>query len=268
MIAQPELWRMMLMVSDSRLEVALYPPVAREELIWRSFRFEPSAASTLKAIEDVIYDNPLLLSDFKSIGCIVDCGTRIAVPSEADENDCRLLLEQTCSGDYITEGDVEIFSTGTANANISLIQDPGLKAFLTRTFYNIRFVERKAALCRYFTAHHEGMASARVYVIMHGDVLTLIAIDGDRLLAANDFRCRSAADAAYYVLACIKTAGLDPHTTDVALSGEPDFDGSPESILRQYLPNVRPVPFPMLRYRVSKHTLKAPIDLLISQQCE
>lgn len=268
MIAQPELWRMMLIVSPCRLDVALYPPVSREELIWRSYDLDPVAGTALKALEDVIYDNPLLLSDFKSVGCVVDYGSWLVAPSEASEADCRELLAHIYSDDIMEDGDIEIYETGASNARIALVQDPKIKAFLSRTFYNIKFVERKAALCRYFVAYPEGLATTRVCVTFRSDTLTLIALDGDRLLLANDFHYNTASDAAYYILACVQTLGLDPDVTDVAVSGDLPLDERVEPILRKFIPGVKPVPFPMLRYRVSKNTLHAPLDLLISQQCE
>ena len=53
LISQPELWRLVLMVSPESLYVALYPPVAREEIMWREFRFDAAAPSPLKALEDI-----------------------------------------------------------------------------------------------------------------------------------------------------------------------------------------------------------------------
>lgn len=268
MIAQPELWRMMLSVTDRTIDVALYPPTAREELVWRTFELDGSAPSRLKAIEDVVYDNPLLLSDFKSVGCVVDCGLRAPVPAEAGEVCAARVLAEMWSDELPDDAEVELYDTGCSDARIALVIDPELRAFLTRTFFNIRFVERKAALCRYFASHPEGISPRRVYGIFSRDVVTVIAMDGDRLLMANDFRYRTAYDAAYYLLASMRSLGLDADSTDVVLHGHPDGGERVEPVLRRFVNRVRAIPFPMLRYRVSKSTLQAPFDLLICTQCE
>lgn len=72
LIPQPELWRMALLISRQSLDVALYPPVESEEAIFRSITLDPEAPTHLKAVEDAIYENPLLLSDFKSIQGFID----------------------------------------------------------------------------------------------------------------------------------------------------------------------------------------------------
>ncbi len=53
LIAQPQLWSLVLMPGDERLDVALLPPVADEEMIWRTFAFDSATPDRCKALEDV-----------------------------------------------------------------------------------------------------------------------------------------------------------------------------------------------------------------------
>ena len=101
MISQPELWRLALIVSADRLDVALYPPLTREEIIWRSFAFDPDAPSQLRAIEDIIYANPLLLSDFKRVDCIIDNAVAMPLLSAVDSSVSSGLLGIAKLGGYM-----------------------------------------------------------------------------------------------------------------------------------------------------------------------
>lgn len=268
MISQPELWRLVLLVSSDRMDVALYPPVVREQMIWRSIMFDSGAQSPLKALEETVYNNPLLLSDFKAVDCLVDYSPWMMIPAEASEADASALMTAAgISGDGYA--DVEIYNAGVENALAAVMQPRDMKAFLTRTFFNIRFDSRIASLCRYLASHTDGLGQRRAYVSVRGERLTLVALDGQRLLAANEFEVRTATDAAYYVLACMQELGMPMEETDVAVHGDGGVTAREAlDLLKRYVPRCKPVPFPMLRYRPDKFTMQAPFDLLIRPLCE
>lgn len=268
LISQPELWRLVLMVSPESLYVALYPPVAREEIMWREFRFDAAAPSPLKALEDIIYDNPLLLCDFRQVDCILDTPEYLFVPADTPSDDYELLLSavkpDAASAEVLPQ---------PAGPDAMMLQSlqPDIIAFLKRTFYNITFRSRLSLLVNYFSAPQRELTERRAVALIDGQRLTLLAFDGRRMLAANDFSFSTAADAAYYVMASLQRLRFD--TSDpsftLAIHGQSmTADGTLAAILRPYVTNIRAVPFPSLRYRASKSTLQAPFPLLIAPLCE
>lgn len=268
MISQPELWRLVLLLSPERLDVALYPPVVREQMVWHSIMLDSGAQSPLKALEDAVYGNPLLLNDFKKVDCLVDYGGWMMVPSEADETDVvKLMNVAGVANDGCA--DVECYDAGAANARVALMQPRDIKSFLTRTFFNIRFDSRMASLCRYLIGHTDGLGQCRAYAFIRGERLTFIAVDGERLLAANEFEARTATDIAYYVLASMQELKLGLSDTDVAVHGDGGVAARESiDILKRYADRCLPMPFPILRYRPDKSTMQAPFDLLIRPLCE
>ncbi len=263
-ISQPELWRLVILVSESALDVALYPPVVREEMIWRSFPYDSAATSQLKAIEDIVYDNPLLLCDFKQVDCIIDNTSRQILPNISDE-DAEVLF---IANQDESEGEIELYGTGFENARVALVQDAQIKAFFRRTFFNIRFDSRVAVLCRYLATNPGSESSQRLYAITRAHRLTLIVADGNRLLMANDFKFNTDADAAYYILASMQQLGLAQDAAEILISSSGVPANTLAEILRRYVASVKALPFPMLRYRATKSTLQAPIDLIIRPLCE
>ncbi|MDE7410787.1 MAG: DUF3822 family protein [Paramuribaculum sp.] len=266
-IAQPELWSLLMVLSPGRLDVGLYPPVPREEMLWRSFRLDASASGgMLKALEETVYDNPLLFSDFRSVDCVVDTGWSMLVPPDIASEQVEILAEQVW-GDDESRGELNGYPTGASNAVMYMSMEADVEAFLRRTFYNIKFTERKSALCRYFTTHAAGDNECKLYAVFDADRLTVIALDADRLQLANSFVFSSAADAAYYTLACAAMLGWDLQRCGIWYRGDMEQCDAYVELLRRYVPSVKPLPFPIMRYRVSKYIMNAPLDLLITGQC-
>lgn len=270
-IQQTELWKLALTIAADHIDVALYPPLAREEILWRSFAFDPAAASPLKAVEDIIYDNPLLLSDFKRVDCIISNVPAIPIPLEASPEIAADIYAKATDNAHTPDFDnnIELYDAGVDNAHIALVQNREIRAFLLRTFYNARFDSALASLCRYFAKKADAPKGPAIYVPINGKRLTVIALDNNRLLMANEFSFEKDIDAVYYILASARQLGLDFESTPVFVSpGMPDNPENLATLLTPYMPLTAPIPFPTLRYRASKATLQAPLSLLIRPLCE
>ncbi|MDE6100593.1 MAG: DUF3822 family protein, partial [Paramuribaculum sp.] len=268
LISQPELWRLALMIGHDSFDVAIYPPVAREEVVWRSFPLDPNAPSRLKAIEDIIYDNPLLLCDFRKIDCVINPESRLIVPSCASPEQYEMLFSAACP----SSESLELTATEINDDTLMLEGfEPEITAFLKRTFFNVTIRGRLPLLISYFIHRAEGLRPKRAVTLITGNRLTLIALDGNRLLAANEFQFNEIADAAYYVMAALNHIGFktDGQDFDLAVHGQSlTSSESLAAVLRNYVAEIRPVPFPSLRFRATKTTLQAPFPLIILPICE
>ncbi len=266
LILQPELWRLAILLRDSRLDVALYPPVPREEMIWRSFELD-SSVEPLRAVEDVIYANPLLFSDFKQVDCLIDNVPAILLPAAMTFDEASMAYDlSSIPAVSASDADLEIYPTGDPDTIVALRQIPQVKAFLQRTFYNIRFRSRLADLAAYLLSSPDAAPRNAINVLARDGRLTLIATtDGPRLLLANTFSYENETDALYYILAVRRMLNLDPATTPVLTSPVPQTF---TDLLQAHISPVAPIPFPMLRYRTTPSTLQAPFDLIIRPICE
>ncbi|MCM1402142.1 MAG: DUF3822 family protein [Bacteroides sp.] len=269
LISQPELWRLALMPGAQSLEIALYPPVAREEIMWRNLEYSTNQAEQLKALEEAVYDNSLLLSDFRRVDCILDVPERIIVPAEVTTEDAeKLLIAQNPA--MTNNREIMQFPLGEQE-KLVLAPEADFIAFLKRTFYNVKFHSRQAILINYFSEHLKEFNDRCAVVLVRNKQLTLIAFEKEKLMAANDFKFETNTDAAYYVLASLQSIGFTPNEEefDVAFYGQSLTDeNSVAGILRKYVKNLKAVPFPTLRFRASKLTLQSPFPLLILPTCE
>lgn len=260
MIAQPGLWRLVMLVGARRLDVTLLPPVESESLIYRSLLLDPEAPNHTKAVEEAIYGNPLLLSDFRTVTCLIDTRQALVVPSSLDADDRALLLRRAFLLD-----EAEPISARTADpaADVVMAMDRELEGFLRRTFYNVRFEHSLAPLTRALVADPT-ILGPRIYALCRREGVDVVAADGQRLLMANSFECESSDDAAYYVLAVRQVLGLDPQSTAIVTGGIPARSAALHASLGR-VPDTptRPYELPPLRFKTAG-TADFPLQSVIS----
>lgn len=263
LIPQPELWRLALLISPHCLEVALYPPVESEEAIFRSFTLDPDATSPLKALEDTIYDNPLLLSDFKSIDGFIDTDSMLLVPDDVDEDDFETILE---AGAQIPNHTWRPIATqASPGATLLMAANEELCRFLTRTFFNIRLRHPLGTLAALVSANGSGMRS---YAIMQRKRMSLITLNNMKLLSANTFTYSEPIDAVYYILASRYISGIDESEHPLYYCGNPEATDPVMPIMRSYTARLMPPDTLPLPYRASRQSLEAHYLLTMLPLCE
>lgn len=267
-IPQPELWRLALTITGRKFGVALFPPVAREEIFWEEYEFDSSAQSILKALEDIVYDHPVLLSDFRRVDCVFDLEDKVLIPMEVDENSAETMAEAVLPYDSTRE--IMLFPMGS-RARCAMSVDEQVLSFLKRTFYNINFHSCYGILARHFERILPSEESKDV-ILMFGDgKLTFWGFDSGALMLANDYDYESPTDAAYYIFASMAQLGFMDENgktyAKVMVYGENAMQGdSVTEFIKRYLPDVSALPFPTIRFRAGRNTLNIPYPVLLS--CE
>ncbi len=266
LVRRPELWNMALKFEQSALHVLLHSPLEENALIYREIALDPDASTPMRAIEDAVYDNPLLLSDFKTITCVTDTRRVMAIPAGIESIDDReMLLDKV-----YPDGDGEIVENDLMARNASLIFsiDTELSSFIARTFFNARILHQLTPLCRHFMAESRRANTRRMYAnLRHGSV-DLIAYDHCKLLMANTLELRDSFDAVYYILASFEALGLDRMADELLISGDAALREEITPPLRDYISYVMPVIFPSAMFKAGKEAMKAPFELVTLQSCE
>lgn len=267
MIGNPRVWRLALRVEADALRVVLYSTVEDNSLIYRTIPLDPAAPSHLRAVEDAVYDNPLLLSDFERVYCVVDNSTFLLVPTPLAEtaDDCELMLKAAFP-DF--EGEIVSNPTGAANATLLTGLDSDLAAFLNRTFLSPRLFHHLSPLCRYFITSAGKGNSVKTHVNLRPRSLDIIVSDHGNLLMANTFAYSSINDALYYVMACREYLGIGPGGDELLLAGDPKAREVLMPRLRDYVARVMPVIFPSRMFAAGRDSMQAPFDLIVLPLCE
>lgn len=260
LVKDPALWEMLLRVSPSHIDTILYSKVEDNSLIYRNFPIETSSPSHIAAVENIIYDNPALLSDFSRAWCVVETDEFTVIPTEcADES--TLLFKEAFPE---SRREVLVDSTGTDNAILVWGLDKDLHSFLRRTFHNITITSHLGSLCKYFSGRATQGNSVKMAVNIRRDALDVIVTSGHKLLLANKFTFTTTDDAAYYILACRDRLGMDPYGDDIILSGDRKIREELTPILRKFVSRVMPAIFPPRMFKAGKDSMHAPFDLPVT----
>lgn len=266
LIADPCRWRLAMQFGPGAIDVVAYSPMEDNSLLHRRILLDTAASSPLKALEGAVYDNPLLLSDFGHIHCLVDSPEVMVAPREAAGLDADRLVTLMAAAVPGFDGVAMANDLPAANAAIVMGLNRDTWGFLTRTFFNADIQHHLTPLCRYFLNVSRRANSPRVYANLRTHSLDVVAVDRDRLLMANTFRFDATDDAAYYILASRRQLGLD--SAEMFLTGDASVRELVAPVLRRFISAVMPVIFPSAMFRAGKDALGAPFELIVLPLCE
>lgn len=209
LISQPELWGLVMQLSDRKLTAALIPPVDGEQMILSHIPLPvATAGSYAKAVEEAVYDNPLLLSDFSHIRLLTSSPRVALIPAALDAAGMETAFEATFG-----KGTVATLSEPVrCGAVVASDDDAQLLAFFRRTFFNIAIRPTLAAVIDCYS-------SDGLWVSCEDSVIRLAYNLDGRLIAANSFDCGAPEDAAYYVVALRRVCGADRGTVYLRRAG-------------------------------------------------
>lgn len=265
-IENPEMWNLLLRLSRESLHVVMYSIVEDNSLVYRRFDLDATVGSWIGAIQNVIYDNPALLSDFRRVYCVVETREYVVVPSQCELDEARNLLFSTAFPSSRQEMAVD--DTGTLTGTVLVGVESGLRGFINRTFQRVTIVSHIASLCRYSALNANNGNKVKMIANLRRDTMDVVVTDGRRLLLANTFAFSNVDDAAYYLIASLRRLGLDDRNDDLLLSGDTDVREALLPILRNFVARVMPVIFPPQMFKAGKDAMNAPFDLIIQPICE
>lgn len=258
LIADPTRHRLSLLIDPRRVDVAVYAPSEDSSLIYRSIELDPAAKSPQAALEDAIYDNPLLLSQFRRIDCLIDSERFVIVPRERVAEAPDMLAALYGDERFETLCD----TIDNSGATLATAVPRSLMGFLKRTFATPRISHRLTPLCRYFGHRTRFGNSGQLHVHLREGACDIIAVASQGIVVANTFRTSAAADAAYFTLAVAREIDFDADSDRILVSGNSAQREELMATLRRYVAFVMPLIFPSDMLRVGREAMDAPFELI------
>lgn len=191
MIPQPELWRCALEIDKSRIEVALVPGMEGQPLIHRTIQLNPDLQSTDNAVQEAVYANPLLLSDFSRIDVLIDTPDFCIVPAATAQ--AVLPLELLKTAGIEAAGKSVMVCEADSTYSVVFAVEASLVGFIRRTFFNVRISHILAPIIA------SPQIDNAILATVDPDKLILTASVDKKMLYANILRHESAEDATYYI---------------------------------------------------------------------
>lgn len=264
-IRHPEHWNLILRVGESSVKFILFNEEEDNSLVCRELPIDNSSGDYLKSLENCIYDNPVLIQDFKKITVSVDSSHFVVLPIELSrEETVQDVLEYMFVCD---DGDYNVNELITNKSSIAYLIPRGVLAFLQRTFNMPKVVHHLTPLCVYSAEKCHKSGISRMFVHLYDNRMDMCIFCKDDLVMTNTFHYREADEATFYMLNAWQNWGLDVRNDELQLSGDKSLRDSLTPQLRKYINYVMPIIFPVSAMKIGQDAIKAPFDLILLSQC-
>lgn len=264
-IRHPECWNLLMRLDGSAIKFILYSDEENDSLISRKLPLNVTGDDYLKALENCIYDNPVLIQDYKHIAVSIESSRFAVLPVEVSDED---LMNDIM--DYMYVGDSEdryICDLTSGKSTIAFTVPQGVVSFLQRTFNMPEIVHHLVPLCAYSAEKSTKSGISKMFVYLSDNRMDMCIYRKGELLMANTFRYRNSEEPSYYILNAWQTFGMDVLTDELQLSGDKMIRDLLMPILRKYISYVMPIIFPAAAMKIGQDAIKAPFDLILLSQC-
>ncbi len=270
LVTDPGMWRLSMLIAGDGIDIALVSMVEDNSLIYRHIPLPDDETVRLRAFEDTIYGNPLLLADFGKTDILVRTRRFSVLPVEISDTGVRRRILQEFWPDldsFSIFTDSELVLPGDRDSISFAIPAP-LASFLRRTFPSARISHALTPMVRYFAHCSRLGRSGKMYVCLRKDEIDMIAFTVGGLRMAVTTSVSDIGDALYYIMAALHTCRFSPSDVEIMLCGDNSMREAITPVLRRFVGYVMPVIFPSAMFRAGKDAMAAPFNLILIPLCE
>ncbi|MDE6099001.1 MAG: DUF3822 family protein [Muribaculaceae bacterium] len=234
-------------ISHSGISVLVPGCDAESTAIYAEIALGKNHLQQVKAVEEAVYSNPMLLADFRSVSVLIRRSDTLPVPQGFG------------AWTTVGQGD-ESIGEGIASLGIEMAGycDEELLKFLRRSFNNPYIGTHMSRLCAYFGRLSRRSNRQRAYVQYLGHSVDVLVFSKQQLLLAASYPVSGVSDALYYVLAACETAGFSRTEGEMMLAAPTECREQLQSLLRNYVNYVMPLIIPADLCR------QAPLELALA----
>lgn len=246
---------------------AISDPATSNSYKGENIIFAPNGNTLLQSTEEVIYNRPVLLRNFRKTYIIIQSSRFTFVPKAIEEKDDKLnTYYDFC---FPNHTDKILCNEWKKNQLYNLFGvEKETYAFLKRTFNNPVFLHQLTPLCEYFYNRSKTGSNSKMYVHLQKGWMDIACFNKTGMLFANSFEFGDIHDAAYYILNAWEQQGFNQEKDELQLTGDKEPRQTITRITQEYIRQVMPSIFPPQLFKLGKETLEAPFDLTVIPLCE
>lgn len=264
-IRNPELWTLILRLDAAAVKFILYCDEMENSLISRTLSLDLTVGGYLKALENCIYDNPVLIQDYKHVAVSVASNHFVALPEALSDDDTMLdVMDYMYSGDT---GDRYLCRLVPGESQMAFTIPQGVQSFLQRTFNMPQIVHHLVPLCTYCGKKSEKSGLSKMYAHIYDNRMDLCVYRKGELVQTNTYQFRNVEESVYYMLNVWQNIGLDVMADELQLCADKAVRDQLTPQLRKYITYVMPIIFPASAMKIGQDAMKAPFDLILLSQC-
>lgn len=255
LVAAPERCRLILDVDESRLGVTVVDPLAPTTPLYREIplpqapveqRIADSAELLVRALEEAVYDNPVLLAGFDRVDVLLRTRRHVLLPateSELDPESVERLAAATagCADDTVEW--IALPRLSAASPQMVLGADLRLAAFLRRTFDNPHFRHPLDVIAAYGASMSRIRVAGHMLVHVSRTTVDVIVYGEDGVAFANTFAYVAPTDALYFIMAVRNSLELTA-SDELYIAGEAGAREAVTRLLRRFVHFAMPLPSP------------------------
>ena len=261
-IQHPEVWELLVMIDDRRLDYILFTPTVAHSMISGQVLL---GDVSLQALEDAIYETPELLNEYRRVRVVVRSGHFILLPDDVDDDCCLMLVRQSFPDD---DSDAEVCHLAANGVKIAYLMPMGLMAFLGRTFNYPSVCHHLQPLCEHFKGMAGNDGVSRMFLHLNEMKMDAAIYSEGELQYANTYPYANVQDAAFFALSAWRANGLDQLTDELQLAGNGAASAELTPLLREYVKQVMPAAFPTAAMQLGRNAMQAPLELILLALCE
>ena len=261
-IEHPEAWELLVSISDKQVDYILYTPSVANSLVVGSVE---TTDDSLQALEDVVYDTPVLLNEYRRVRVIIHSRHFVLFPEETGDEDCMMLLRHAFPGD---DGGAAVCPMPLNGVKIAYLMPQGLQAFLGRTFNYPMVYHHLFPLCEHFKGLNRGDEVSRMFLNLEKERMDLAVYRDGGLQCANTYSFSNCQDAVFFSLKAWRTYGFDQLTDELQIMGDREACAALSPQLREFVKYVMPAVYPAAAMRLGRNAMQAPLELILLALCE
>lgn len=270
MIKDPRMWQLVLEPTADSLYVMAFSPLEHHLLISEKLRFVPNRNEPdpqqpgNKSLEETIYDNPLLLSEFRKVSILIPAERFIVVPDILDDSMAADAFHKLYANRSILGGGHELLIDELPSMKARLVYElPSATAgFLRRTFNHPAIFHSLTPTALYFQAKHPNRPWGKMMANLRGERCDIVVLGNDAPLLINSYPVRDPMDAVYHIMAAREKFHL-PANQEIILAGTTEERGSIAPVLRRFVRYVMPAIFPSTMFRAGRASLRTPFEMVV-----
>lgn len=263
MIKDPRGWQLVIEAGVDTLSVMMFSHREHQSLIYREI---PLARDTspLRAFQDAVYDNPLLLGDFGRTTLLIPSRRVVVTPDILDDDSRReTYLSAFPPATADTPEEMITETLPDLHTVITMGVDREFVGFARRTFNNPALRHPLTPTALYFKSKHPGAARGKMIANLRPDRCDIVMLGEHAPQVINSYPTRDPMDALYYIMACRQVYGLLP-SDELILAGDTATRAAVTPQLRRFIRYVIPAILPASMFRAGRDALRAPFEVTVT----
>lgn len=234
---------LLLSVGKDSLGVIIVSPGSDPTPIRAILPWDNTIKDSTRRIEEVIYNNPALLSDFDRVHVLIDTPDFCVIPDSLTHDEaylCDVILPKIIP-DGDTRSDWVLTPWKEMKAVCAMKESVSLLSFLARTFDNPPVEHRLSAWVRRLWLSDPLGMSGKMIVHISGSRLDIAVFGRRSIKLVNSWEYRDIADALYFIMATRHVLDLDNSSGEILIGGNKAVVDEVLPSLREYVGSVLPL---------------------------